>query len=261
MSDAAFIARAAARKLYERLATHDEIDPDVFVDVVGAELARLTASLADAETRATSAETVIADRDRCVTELAEVERELRAASEVVHAVRKELSARRWITEGRGPYDWDDDRYRDETRHAFDAIEKILDRNKRRIGHAEGHVAERDAAIARADAIQRVDEAREEVGQMRRAYKTRREEHVGVISERDRLAAEVAAVRSANEQLAAELAAVRAAWHATVPCDRCKGSGSVYYGYDDPQMQLCPTCSGTGAVRAPLPGASGKGGAR
>jgi hypothetical protein len=36
----------------------------------------------------------------------------------------EIKARRWITEGRGPYRYDDDEYRRETGYALDAIEKI-----------------------------------------------------------------------------------------------------------------------------------------
>ena len=30
----------------------------------------------------------------------------------------------WITEGRGPYEWDDDRYRDETATAFNEVQSI-----------------------------------------------------------------------------------------------------------------------------------------
>ena len=60
-------------------------------------------------------------------------RELRRALEgdaadlwrVLNAITTELRARWWITESRGSYAWDDDRYRDETRHAFEAIEGIL----------------------------------------------------------------------------------------------------------------------------------------
>lgn len=39
-------------------------------------------------------------------------------------VREEVKGRRWICEGRGPYTYDDDRYRLETGLGLDAIEKI-----------------------------------------------------------------------------------------------------------------------------------------
>lgn len=38
----------------------------------------------------------------------------------------ELKARRWITEGRGSYRYDDDRYREETGFAFDAIRSLVE---------------------------------------------------------------------------------------------------------------------------------------
>ncbi len=37
---------------------------------------------------------------------------------------EEVKGRRWICEGRGPYRYDEDGYRQETGWAFDAIEKI-----------------------------------------------------------------------------------------------------------------------------------------
>jgi hypothetical protein len=40
------------------------------------------------------------------------------------AIREEVKGRRWICEGRGPYQYDDDRYRKETGFALDAIEKL-----------------------------------------------------------------------------------------------------------------------------------------
>lgn len=43
-----------------------------------------------------------------------------------NAIRKEIKARGWIMEGRGGYAWDDDRYRDETRLAFEAILKLIE---------------------------------------------------------------------------------------------------------------------------------------
>lgn len=42
-------------------------------------------------------------------------------------VRAEVSKRRWIAEGRGSYEYDDDRYRKETGLALDAIDKIAEK--------------------------------------------------------------------------------------------------------------------------------------
>lgn len=43
----------------------------------------------------------------------------------VNALKGVIASRRWLTEGRGPYAWDDDRYRQEFRDAADAIVKAL----------------------------------------------------------------------------------------------------------------------------------------
>jgi hypothetical protein len=43
---------------------------------------------------------------------------------LVRDISIEIEARHWITEGRGAYAWDDDRYRWETANAFSAIKKI-----------------------------------------------------------------------------------------------------------------------------------------
>lgn len=40
------------------------------------------------------------------------------------SICQEVKGRRWICDGRGPYTYDDDRYRKETSFAFDAIEKL-----------------------------------------------------------------------------------------------------------------------------------------
>lgn len=45
--------------------------------------------------------------------------------QVTNAIKKEIADRDWIMEGRGCYQWDDDRYKDETRLAFEAVEKII----------------------------------------------------------------------------------------------------------------------------------------
>ena len=40
-------------------------------------------------------------------------------------IRKAIEAREWILDGRGPYEWDDDRYRQEASWAFEEVIKII----------------------------------------------------------------------------------------------------------------------------------------
>ena len=44
---------------------------------------------------------------------------------VTNAIKTEIASREWIMEGRGCYAWDDDRYKDETRLAFEAVLKLI----------------------------------------------------------------------------------------------------------------------------------------
>lgn len=44
---------------------------------------------------------------------------------ITNAIKDEIKSRQWITEGRGPYEWDDDRYREEAGLAFDAILDLI----------------------------------------------------------------------------------------------------------------------------------------
>ncbi len=44
---------------------------------------------------------------------------------LINGVKKELISRDWLIEGRGSYEWDDDRYRHEARLAFDAAKAVL----------------------------------------------------------------------------------------------------------------------------------------
>lgn len=44
----------------------------------------------------------------------------------LNLVRSELQARDWIMDGRGPYEWDDDRYRAEVGHLYKAVQPTLD---------------------------------------------------------------------------------------------------------------------------------------
>lgn len=47
--------------------------------------------------------------------------------QVTNAIKAAIDARDWITQGRGPYAWDDDRYKEEAGRAFqDILALILD---------------------------------------------------------------------------------------------------------------------------------------
>lgn len=45
-------------------------------------------------------------------------------AEALNAVIRECASRMWVTEGRGPYEWDDDRYKDEAGQALRAVARI-----------------------------------------------------------------------------------------------------------------------------------------
>ena len=45
---------------------------------------------------------------------------------VTNAIRKAIRGRDWVTQGRGPYEWDDDRYQEETHLAFEEILKLIE---------------------------------------------------------------------------------------------------------------------------------------
>lgn len=44
---------------------------------------------------------------------------------VTNAIREVIVNRSWVTESRGSYEWDDDRYRDEARLAFDEVRELI----------------------------------------------------------------------------------------------------------------------------------------
>lgn len=45
---------------------------------------------------------------------------------VTNSIRDVIRARSWVTESRGSYEWDDQRYRDETRYAFNEVRKLIE---------------------------------------------------------------------------------------------------------------------------------------
>ena len=57
---------------------------------------------------------------------AALERDRTKVAETVDAVHSEISGREWMLTGRGPYEWDDDRYRDEFAQALAAIRGPID---------------------------------------------------------------------------------------------------------------------------------------
>ena len=44
---------------------------------------------------------------------------------VTNAIKGEIESREWILEGRGCYEWDDKRYKDEARLAFEAVLELI----------------------------------------------------------------------------------------------------------------------------------------
>jgi hypothetical protein len=45
---------------------------------------------------------------------------------ITNAIKDEIRARDWVTESRGSYEWDDERYQQETHEAFNAIRKMIE---------------------------------------------------------------------------------------------------------------------------------------
>lgn len=45
--------------------------------------------------------------------------------DTINGVKREIQSRDWILQGRGPYEWDDDEYRNEAGLAFEAIMELL----------------------------------------------------------------------------------------------------------------------------------------
>ncbi len=62
-----------------------------------------------------------------------LDRDRTGLAAALNACKREIDARYWILEGRGSYEWDDQRYRDEARWAFEAVVKIIDSALRESG--------------------------------------------------------------------------------------------------------------------------------
>lgn len=55
-----------------------------------------------------------------------IERDRSAVARVIEAINRELAGREWVREGRGPYEWDDDRYREEFGEALKGIRRAME---------------------------------------------------------------------------------------------------------------------------------------
>ncbi len=67
-----------------------------------------------------------ADFEKRIAELeAALEADATDLWKVTNAIKKVIAAREWIMEGRGCYAWDDNRYKDETRLAFEEVLKLI----------------------------------------------------------------------------------------------------------------------------------------
>ncbi|MGE0451733.1 MAG: hypothetical protein AB7Q29_19320 [Vicinamibacterales bacterium] len=93
---------------------------------------RLGAATKDAEIQQ-----VTQERDAQVQQIAALRAERDAARQaleddaadlwkVTHAIQKVIEQRSWVVSSRGSYTWNDDRYRDETRHAFTEVLKVIE---------------------------------------------------------------------------------------------------------------------------------------
>ena len=67
---------------------------------------------------------VVKERDAA---RADLERDRSTVIVAVNSIRDEIASRSWLLEGRGPYEWDDDRYRAEFSAALDAIKMPIEK--------------------------------------------------------------------------------------------------------------------------------------
>lgn len=75
----------------------------------------------------TAAERLAAAEQRCAELAAALERDRTTVCEAVNVLLKEIASRSWLMdEGRGSYEWDDDRYRQEFSEALQAIKQALE---------------------------------------------------------------------------------------------------------------------------------------
>lgn len=82
------------------------------------------------------------------------ERDRRALWGIVRAIDEEITGRMWIIEGRGPYEWDDDRYRQEFGWAVKAVQAKLEPLKK-IAH---DLKDSPATEAGVDVVRKLESA-------------------------------------------------------------------------------------------------------
>jgi hypothetical protein len=89
---------------------------------------------------------------------AALDRDKTGLAAALSKIRDEVKARRWICDGRGPYTHDDDRYRQETGFALDAIEKTAAESLAASGKlAHEALCRAEAAICRAEGISKKED--------------------------------------------------------------------------------------------------------
>jgi len=67
----------------------------------------------------------------------DLDRDRTGLAKALDDIRTEIRGRSWTTEGRGSYEWNDDRYRDEAHQAFAAVLTIVEKGL----HASGAIAD------------------------------------------------------------------------------------------------------------------------
>lgn len=93
---------------------------------------------------------------------AELESDRTKCADFVTALDKALDSRFWLTEGRGSYAWDDDRYRDEFRDASIALRAILTPMRGMAQNLASRLPTTDAVMkARLDLVARAEKAEAE----------------------------------------------------------------------------------------------------
>lgn len=101
---------AAAREECERLLVERRQSSKI--------IAGLTEKAADYEERAEKAEAECKDREEALYV------DETGMFETLRRIRKEISSYSWLLESRGPYEWDDDRYKDEAGRCMQAVDKM-----------------------------------------------------------------------------------------------------------------------------------------
>lgn len=107
-----------------------EVEPSQSADLIRhlrARVAELEAGLAQTLQREADANAA-AFRHKARADAAEaaLERDRSFVAETINGVHSAIQSREWLLEGRGSYEWDDDRYRDEFGQAIEAIRGPID---------------------------------------------------------------------------------------------------------------------------------------